>query len=59
MAQHLIVIFRGSEAVLLRNPYFCDFPGGGGSNPLPPSGSAHEDDVECAIELRGSSSLIQ
>ena len=24
------------------NPYFCDFPGGGGgAEPLPPSGSAH------------------
>ena len=22
--------------VLLRNPTFCDFPGGGGPNPLPP-----------------------
>ena len=27
--------------VLLRNPIFCDFSGGGGPDPLPPSGSAH------------------
>ena len=26
----------------------CDFPGGGGSDPYPPSGSAHEHKVQFA-----------
>ena len=34
------VIFRGSGAILLGNPLFCDFSGGSGP-PDPPSGSAH------------------
>ena len=30
------VIFRGFEPVLLRNPTFFDFSGGGGPDPCPP-----------------------
>ena len=35
--------FCGSGPVLLRNPMFCDFSGGGGQThvPPPPSGSEH------------------
>ena len=37
------VIFRGSGAILLGNPLFCDFSGESGPRPPPPptSGSAH------------------
>ena len=36
----LCFFFKGPGPVLLRNPIFCDFSGGGGG-PVPPSGSAH------------------
>ena len=35
--------YRGSGPVLLRNPYILViFRGGGGPDPCPPSGSAHD-----------------
>ena len=39
-------LIRGSQPVLLRNLYFCNFSVGGGGvqTPCPPSGSAHEMD---------------
>ena len=45
-----LLFFRGSTPVLLENPIFCDFSGGG-SRPLPPSGSvyAHESQKVCSF----------
>ena len=40
---------RGSGPILLKILYFCDFPGGGGGPPCPPSGSAHDAMVLCSL----------
>ena len=46
------VSFRGSGSILLGNPIFCDFSGGGGgSGPLYPSGSAN------GMRLKGGTCL--
>ena len=41
---------------MLRNPIFCNFPGGGGGGsgpPAPPSGSAHDNLNICNFLLTG------